>query len=36
MAAAAARSFLLGSRLYRHQRPVGSPLTRILQVVVAA
>ncbi|RCV26903.1 hypothetical protein SEVIR_5G285500v4 [Setaria viridis] len=34
--AAAVASFLLGSRLYRHQRPGGSPLTRMLQVVVAA
>lgn len=29
-------SFFLGSRLYRHQRPGGSPLTRICQVLVAS
>ncbi|CAO2033895.1 unnamed protein product [Urochloa humidicola] len=34
--AAAVALFLLGSRRYRHQRPGGSPLTRMLQVVVAA
>ncbi|KAF0931507.1 hypothetical protein E2562_004623 [Oryza meyeriana var. granulata] len=34
--AVAVVSFLLGSRLYRHQKPGGSPLTRMLQVVVAA
>ncbi|OEL17850.1 Protein NRT1/ PTR FAMILY 8.2 [Dichanthelium oligosanthes] len=34
--AVAVASFLLGSRLYRHQKPGGSPLTRMLQVVVAA
>ncbi|CAO2175547.1 unnamed protein product [Urochloa humidicola] len=28
--------FLLGSRRYRHQSPGGSPLTRMLQVAVAA
>ncbi|CAN6209071.1 unnamed protein product [Urochloa humidicola] len=34
--AAAVACFLLGSRRYRHQRPGGSPLTRMLQVAVAA
>ncbi|KAL6880430.1 hypothetical protein ACP4OV_011995 [Aristida adscensionis] len=34
--AAAVASFLLGSHLYRHQLPGGSPLTRMLQVLVAA
>uniref|UniRef100_A0A0E0C190 Major facilitator superfamily (MFS) profile domain-containing protein n=1 Tax=Oryza meridionalis TaxID=40149 RepID=A0A0E0C190_9ORYZ len=34
--AVAVASFLMGSRLYRHQKPGGSPLTRMLQVVVAA
>ncbi|KAL6647609.1 hypothetical protein ACP70R_015046 [Stipagrostis hirtigluma subsp. patula] len=34
--AVAVASFLLGSRLYRHQKPGGSPLTRMLQVLVAA
>uniref|UniRef100_A0A0D9WUH4 Uncharacterized protein n=1 Tax=Leersia perrieri TaxID=77586 RepID=A0A0D9WUH4_9ORYZ len=34
--AVAVASFLLGSRLYRHQKPGGSPLTRMMQVVVAA
>ncbi|KAJ4704492.1 Protein NRT1/ PTR FAMILY 8.1-like [Melia azedarach] len=29
-------SFFSGSRLYRHQRPGGSPLTRICQVLVAS
>lgn len=29
-------SFLIGTRLYRHQRPGGSPLTRIVQVIVAS
>ncbi|EFJ17256.1 hypothetical protein SELMODRAFT_115215 [Selaginella moellendorffii] len=29
-------SFLLGSPLYRHQRPQGSPLVRVAQVLVAA
>ncbi|KAH9324725.1 hypothetical protein KI387_004903, partial [Taxus chinensis] len=29
-------SFLLGSPLYRHQKPGGSPLTRIAQVIVAS
>ncbi|XP_043717728.1 protein NRT1/ PTR FAMILY 8.1-like [Telopea speciosissima] len=29
-------SFFSGTRLYRHQRPGGSPLTRILQVIVAS
>ncbi|BBN13587.1 MFS transporter, POT/PTR family, peptide/nitrate/nicotianamine transporter [Marchantia polymorpha subsp. ruderalis] len=29
-------SFFLGTPLYRHQKPGGSPLTRITQVVVAA
>ncbi|GMH15704.1 hypothetical protein Nepgr_017545 [Nepenthes gracilis] len=28
--------FLLGSRTYRRQRPVGSPFTRVAQVLVAA
>lgn len=27
--------FLIGSRSYRHQAPVGSPFTRVAQVVVA-
>ncbi|CAL5077507.1 unnamed protein product [Urochloa decumbens] len=34
--AAAVACFLLGSGRYRHQRPGGSPLTRMLQVAVAA
>ncbi|BAF20586.1 Os07g0100600, partial [Oryza sativa Japonica Group] len=34
--AVAVASFLMGSSLYRHQKPGGSPLTRMLQVVVAA
>ncbi|KAI8556852.1 hypothetical protein RHMOL_Rhmol05G0287800 [Rhododendron molle] len=34
--AAAVVSFFLGTRLYRNQRPGGSPLTRICQVVVAS
>ncbi|CAN6196586.1 unnamed protein product [Urochloa humidicola] len=34
--AAAVAFFLLGSRRYRHQMPGGSPLTRMLQVAVAA
>ncbi|XP_066396601.1 protein NRT1/ PTR FAMILY 8.2-like [Miscanthus floridulus] len=34
--AVAVASFLLGSKLYRHQKPGGSPLTRMLQVAVAA
>uniref|UniRef100_A0A453H429 Major facilitator superfamily (MFS) profile domain-containing protein n=4 Tax=Triticinae TaxID=1648030 RepID=A0A453H429_AEGTS len=34
--AVAVVSFLMGSRLYRYQKPGGSPLTRMLQVVVAA
>lgn len=29
-------SFFLGTRLYRHQKPGGSPLTRIVQVLVAS
>lgn len=29
-------SFFSGSRLYRHQKPGGSPLTRIAQVIVAS
>ncbi|XP_039136279.1 LOW QUALITY PROTEIN: protein NRT1/ PTR FAMILY 8.1-like [Dioscorea cayenensis subsp. rotundata] len=29
-------SFFLGSRLYRHQKPGGSPLTRIAQVIIAS
>ncbi|KAG1337755.1 protein NRT1/ PTR FAMILY 8.1 [Cocos nucifera] len=29
-------SFFLGTALYRHQKPGGSPLTRIVQVVVAS
>ncbi|XP_042510555.1 protein NRT1/ PTR FAMILY 8.1-like [Macadamia integrifolia] len=29
-------SFFSGTHLYRHQRPGGSPLTRILQVIVAS
>lgn len=29
-------SFLIGSPLYRHQKPGGSPITRIAQVLVAA
>eukprot|EP00262_Sarcandra_glabra_P016089 TRINITY_DN5107_c0_g1_i2.p1 TRINITY_DN5107_c0_g1~~TRINITY_DN5107_c0_g1_i2.p1 ORF type:complete len:574 (+),score=42.79 TRINITY_DN5107_c0_g1_i2:178-1899(+) len=29
-------SFLLGTRLYRHQKPGGSPLTRLVQVFVAS
>lgn len=29
-------SFFAGSRLYRYQRPGGSPLTRICQVLVAS
>ncbi|KAF5750861.1 Peptide transporter 1 isoform 1 [Tripterygium wilfordii] len=28
--------FFLGSRLYRHQKPGGSPLTRIFQVIVVS
>ena len=28
--------FLIGIRSYRRQRPVGSPLTRVMQVLVAA
>ncbi|KAI5007774.1 hypothetical protein ZWY2020_008822 [Hordeum vulgare] len=34
--AIAVRSFFVGTPLYRHQRPDGSPLTRIAQVLVAA
>ncbi|XP_051212529.1 protein NRT1/ PTR FAMILY 8.2-like [Lolium perenne] len=34
--AVAVVSFLLGSKLYRYQKPGGSPLTRMLQVAVAA
>ncbi|CAL1413042.1 unnamed protein product [Linum trigynum] len=29
-------SFFSGTRLYRHQRPGGSPFTRICQVIVAS
>ncbi|CAL9192730.1 protein NRT1/ PTR FAMILY 8.1 [Musa acuminata AAA Group] len=29
-------SFFMGTRLYRHQKPGGSPLTRIAQVMVAS
>ncbi|KAJ9685367.1 hypothetical protein PVL29_017409 [Vitis rotundifolia] len=34
--AAALLLFLIGIRSYRRQRPVGSPLTRVVQVLVAA
>ncbi|RCV24600.1 hypothetical protein SETIT_5G098600v2 [Setaria italica] len=34
--AVAVATFFLGTPLYRHQRPGGSPLTRIAQVLVAA
>uniref|UniRef100_A0ACD5UX42 Uncharacterized protein n=1 Tax=Avena sativa TaxID=4498 RepID=A0ACD5UX42_AVESA len=34
--AVAVVSFLVGSKLYRYQKPGGSPLTRMLQVAVAA
>ncbi|GJN24221.1 hypothetical protein PR202_gb11952 [Eleusine coracana subsp. coracana] len=34
--AVAVASFLMGSKRYRHQKPRGSPLTRLLQVMVAA
>ncbi|KAM3346527.1 hypothetical protein ACQJBY_020847 [Aegilops geniculata] len=34
--AVAVSSFFVGTPLYRHQRPGGSPLTRIAQVLVAA
>ncbi|KAJ6797454.1 protein NRT1/ PTR FAMILY 8.1-like [Iris pallida] len=34
--AIAVASFFLGTPLYRHQKPGGSPLTRITQVVVAS
>lgn len=34
--AAAVVSFFSGTRLYRNQRPGGSPLTRICQVIVAS
>lgn len=34
--AVAVVSFFLGTRLYRHQKPGGSPLTRIVQVIVAS
>ncbi|KAL6847886.1 hypothetical protein ACP4OV_022014 [Aristida adscensionis] len=34
--AVAVASFFVGTPLYRHQRPGGSPLTRIAQVLVAA
>jgi peptide/histidine transporter 3/4 len=34
--AVAVGTFFLGAPLYRHQRPGGSPLTRIAQVIVAA
>lgn len=34
--ASAVVSFFVGTPLYRHQKPGGSPLTRIAQVVVAA
>jgi peptide/histidine transporter 3/4 len=29
-------SFFFGSRLYRHQKPGGSPITRVVQVLVAS
>lgn len=29
-------SFFLGTRLYRHQKPGGSPVTRVAQVIVAS
>lgn len=34
--AVAVVSFFLGTPLYRHQKPGGSPLTRIAQVIVAS
>ena len=34
--AAALAIFLAGSRTYRKERPIGSPFTRVAQVVVAA
>ncbi|OAY66211.1 Protein NRT1/ PTR FAMILY 8.1 [Ananas comosus] len=34
--AIAVASFFLGTRLYRHQKPGGSPYTRIAQVIVAS
>ncbi|XP_074584326.1 protein NRT1/ PTR FAMILY 8.1-like [Curcuma longa] len=34
--AVAVVSFFLGTRLYRHQKPGGSPLTRIAQIIVAS
>lgn len=34
--AVAVGSFFLGTPLYRHQRPGGSPITRVAQVIVAA
>ncbi|KAG6527388.1 hypothetical protein ZIOFF_009487 [Zingiber officinale] len=34
--ALAVGSFFLGTPLYRHQRPGGSPITRVAQVIVAA
>ncbi|KAL6003308.1 hypothetical protein ACLOJK_023531 [Asimina triloba] len=34
--AIAVMSFFSGTRLYRHQKPGGSPITRILQVFVAS
>ncbi|KAJ0979606.1 hypothetical protein J5N97_015080 [Dioscorea zingiberensis] len=34
--AIAVGSFFFGTKLYRHQKPGGSPLTRIAQVIVAA
>lgn len=29
-------SFFLGTKLYRHQKPGGSPITRMIQVIVAS
>ena len=34
--AVAVVSFFVGTPLYRHQKPGGSPLTRIAQVIVAS
>ncbi|XP_030479941.2 protein NRT1/ PTR FAMILY 8.1-like [Cannabis sativa] len=34
--AIAVMSFFLGTKLYRNQRPIGSPLTKICQVIVAS
>ncbi|THU50013.1 hypothetical protein C4D60_Mb06t15610 [Musa balbisiana] len=36
MMAIAVVSFLLGTPLYRHQKPGGSPITRVAQVIVAS